>query len=89
MYKLTSKPGGKARYPAGALGPKVRRHAQKQSSDLGPSVRVCVCGQRKTVGFAGRGNGFAALHKRSCDHRLARVILCAVMKPDERSPACR
>lgn len=48
-----------------------------------------VRGQKKRVGFAGSGNGFAALHKRSCDHRLASVILCAVMKPDERSPACR
>lgn len=36
-----------------------------------------------------RRNGFLTHHKHSCDHRLTCVILCAVMKPDEWSPACR
>lgn len=46
-------------------------------------------GLAEEVAFAGRSNGFPALRERSGGHRLARVILCAVMKPDERSPACR
>lgn len=61
-------------------------HTHTQAQGWGSQRGV---GGNRGVGFAGRGNVFAPLHKLSCDHRLARVILCAVMKLDERSPACR
>ena len=71
----------------GSTTPQVGRGTQEQSSGLG--YRGAMRGAR--AGRRGRDRGPRQRLRRArsarSDHRLARGILCAVVKPGERSPA--